>query len=494
VLIKLFKFIAIAVLVLVLILGINTWRNSSKQLVITALPELKVDTNLVSEHLAGAVRPRTVFSFLSEDQGAAEFQKLHRHLEASFPNLHRVLKREVVNGQGLLYTWVGKDAKAKPILLLAHQDVVPIAPGTETLWQQPPFDGVRKDGFVWGRGAWDNKSNLISQMEAVEMLIASGFEPERTVYLALTHDEEVTRHDAQSMSELLAARGIKLDLVLDEGLMVTQGVVPGVEQSVAMIGVAEKGYLTLEFKAVALPGHSSMPPATGTSAIGQLTRAMDRLEHQPFPASVSGVGRQMLETLAPEMSGFGRVALSNLWLFEPLVRRQLEASGGSSNAMLRTTTALTIIHAGNKENVLPGVAEATVNFRLMPGDTSESVIARVKQIIANEAIEVKMVPNNSDPSPVMSADSPAFMTLNRTVREIFPETLVAPGLMVAATDSRRFVDVSEHIFKFSPVRAAKEDLPRFHGTNERISEANLAEMVRFYHRFLSVTVGPVAGK
>ena len=86
------------------------------------------------------------------------------------------------------------------------------------------------------------------------------------------------------------------------------------------------------------------------------------------------------------------------------------------------------------------------------------------------------------------------MTLNRTVREIFPETLVAPGLMVAATDSRRFVDVSEHIFKFSPVRAAKEDLPRFHGTNERISEANLAEMVRFYHRFLSVTVGPVAGK
>ena len=492
--IKLFKMAAIAVLLLVLILGVNTWRNSSKQLDVQAIAELKVDSNAVAEHLAGAVRPRTIFSFLTEDQGAAEFQKLHRHLEASYPNVHRVLKRELVNGQGLLYTWTGKDPKAKPILLLAHQDVVPIAPGTVTLWQQPPFDGVRKDGFVWGRGAWDNKSNLLSQLEAVEMLIASGFQPERTVYLAMTHDEEVSRNDAKTMTELLAARGVKLDMVLDEGLMVTEGVIPGVEQPAALIGVAEKGYLTLEFKAIATPGHSSMPPASGSSAIAQITRALDRLEHQPFPASVSGVGKQMLETLAPEMKGFGRVALSNLWLFEPIVRRQLEAAGGSSAAMLRTTTALTIIHAGNKENVLPGVAEATVNFRLMPGDTADTVMARVKQVIANDAIEIKAVPNNSDPSPVMSADSPAFQMLNRTVREIFPGTLVAPGLMVAATDSRRFVSISDHIFKFSPVRAKKEDLPRFHGTNERISETNLAEMVRFYHRLLSVTAGPAAAK
>ena len=494
-LIKLFKFIAIAVLMLVLILGINTWRNSSKQLVVQPLPELKVDANLVSEHLAGAVRPRTIFSFVNEDQGAAEFQKLHRHMEASFPNLHRVLKREVVNGQGLLYTWVGKDAKAKPILLLAHQDVVPIAPGTETLWQQPPFDGVRKDGFVWGRGAWDNKSNLVSQMEAVEMLIVSGFQPERTVYLALTHDEEVARRDAEAIAKLLNSRGIKLDLVLDEGLMVLQGVLSGIEKPVAMIGIAEKGYRSVHFKTTTAPGHSSMPPPMGTSAIARMSEAMDRLEHHPFPAKIGGVAREMLETVAPEMEGLNRIALSNLWLFEPLVKRQLEQTGGSGNAMLRTTTALTIFHAGNKENVLPAFAEATINFRLLPGDTEASVMAHINEVIEQDKIEVKMSSiESSDATPVMATDTPNYRLLNRTVREIFPDAIVAPGLMVAATDSAMFTSICENIYKFSPIRAKKEELSRFHGTNERISESNLAEMVRFYHRFLSVTAGPSAAK
>lgn len=490
-LVRLIKIVLLALFVFGVILGVNTWRNSSKQVEVQAFPELKVDVDTVAEHLAGAVRIRTIFGFLSPDLGAAEFEKLHRHLEASYPNVHRVLKREKINGHGLLYTWAGKDTKAKPILLLAHQDVVPIAPGTESLWQQPPFDGVRKDGFIWGRGAWDNKSNLISQLEAVEMLIVSGFQPTRTVYFALTQDEEVSRHDAQTITELLLARGVKLDFVLDEGLMVSEGVIPGVAKPVAMIGVAEKGYLTVELKVAATPGHSSMPPATGTSAIAQMTAALHRLENQQFPAKISGVGRQLFETVAPEMQGFPRVVMSNLWLFEPLVRRQLDGAGGSSAAMLRTTTALTIVHAGNKENVLPGLAEATVNFRLMPGDTEATVLAHVKHVIANDAIEIKALSNGSDPSPVIPPDAPAYQLLNRTIREIFPETVVAPGLMVAATDSRRFVPVSDQILKFSPVRAKKEDMARFHGTNERISESNLAEMVRFYHRFISQSAGSV---
>ena len=484
-LIKFLKITCVALLVLAMILGINVVRKSSRQLDVPKLSELAIDANVVAEHLAGAVRPWTIYGFQSADLGAAEFEKLHRHLESSFPHVHRVLKREKINGHGLLYTWEGKDAKAKPILLLAHQDVVPIAPGTEGLWQEAPFAGIRKDGFVWGRGAWDNKSNLVTQLHAAEMLLASGFQPTRTVYFALTQDEEVSRKDAQTITELLMARGVRLDFVLDEGLMVSEGLIPGVAKPVAMIGVAEKGYLTVELTAAAIPGHSSMPPATGTSAIAQISTALNRLETQQFPAALSGVGLQLLDTLAPEMQGMARLAMSNLWLFEPLVRSQLERAGGSSAAMLRTTTALTIVRAGNKENVLPGVAEATVNFRLMPGDTEASVLTHVKRVIANDAIEVKVLPNGSDPSPVLSTDTPAYQLVNRTIREIFPETLVAPGLMIAATDSRRFVPVSDQILKFSPVRAKKEDMTRFHGTNERISEANLVEMVRFYHRFLS---------
>ena len=490
---RLFVWLLSAVVVLALVVGFKTLTTHSRQFEVAPLPALVVNQEAVADHLAAAVRAKTVFSFLEPDQGAAQFQQLQRNLVSHFPKLHQALTHEVINGQALLYTWAGSNTAANPILLLAHQDVVPIAPGTEELWQLPPFSGARKDGYIWGRGAWDNKSNLIAQFEAVEMLLASGFKPERTIYLALTHDEEVARHDAQIIADLLAKRGIKLDFVLDEGLLITDGIMPGLSTPVALIGVAEKGYMSVQLKATATPGHSSMPPAPGSSAIAQLSAALNQLETHQFPAHLGGVAREMLETVAPEMHGFGRVALSNLWLFGPLVRRQLESAGGSTGAMLHTTTALTIIHAGNKENVLPGLAEATVNFRLLPGDTIDSVLRHVTRTVANDKIDIKpLLVEASDPSPVASSSAPSYQLINRTVREVFPGVLVAPSLMVAATDSRRFVEISDHIYKFSPVRATKDDLSRFHGTNERISESNLVEMVRFYHRL--ITQGSIAQK
>jgi carboxypeptidase PM20D1 len=176
------------------------------------------------------------------------------------------------------------------------------------------------------------------------------------------------------------------------------------------------------------------------------------------------------------------VALSNLWLFGPLVQSQLE-KGASTNAMLRTTTALTIVNAGNKDNVIPGEAQATVNFRLLPGDTTQSVMQHVRSK-TGERFELMALPGAADPSPVSPTQSASYQALNRTVRSVFPGTLVAPGLMIAATDSRHFAAVSDHIYRFSPVRARPEDLARFHGTNERIAESNLGELVRFYHQLL----------
>jgi carboxypeptidase PM20D1 len=188
------------------------------------------------------------------------------------------------------------------------------------------------------------------------------------------------------------------------------------------------------------------------------------------------------------MSGFSRVALSNLWLFGPLVQKQLEASA-STNAMLRTTTALTMAHAGNKENVLPGQAEATVNFRLLPGDTRDQVVERTRALVAdathNGKFELHALPGGAEASKVAPTDSAQYALINRTVREVFPGTLVAPGLMIGGSDSIHFGEISDHIFKFSPVRAGPQDLSRFHGTNERIAVSNLAELIRFYHRLLT---------
>ncbi|MGB3068662.1 MAG: M20 family peptidase [Ottowia sp.] len=478
---------------LVVAVAVNTWRQGSRQINVQPAPPLAVDADAAARKLSQAIRFKTVSSLDDAGLNADQFKALHAHLQASYPRAHAALKREMVGDLTLLYTWPGTDASAKPILLLAHQDVVPIAPGTEAKWQAEPFAGEIKEGFVWGRGAWDNKANLMGQMEAIEMLLAEGFKPRQTIYIAMGADEEVGGlRGAKKVAELLASRGIKLDFVLDEGLLITDGILKGLDKPAALIGIAEKGYLSVEMHAHGTPGHSSMPPPAGTGAIGILSGALARLEDKQMPAHIRGVAKEMFDTIGPEMSGFGRVALSNLWLFGPLVQRQLEA-GGSTNAMLRTTTAPTIFEAGNKDNVIPGEAKATVNFRLLPGDTQESVLKHVKEAVGEQPegrFELKTLAGASEPSPVSPTASASYQLMNRTLRSLFPDVLVAPSLMIAATDSRHFTGVSDHIYRFSPVRAKTEDLARFHGTNERVSVANFGELIRFYVQLLRNTSVP----
>lgn len=469
---------------LVAAVAVNTWRHGSRQLDVPPLAPLAVDEQAAGESLAAAIRARTVSSREDAALNDDQFRALHAHLQARYPRLHATLRREVVGELSLLYTWPGSDPTAKPIALMAHQDVVPIAPGTEKAWQAEPFAGTVKDGYVWGRGAWDDKANLIAQMEAIERLVASGFRPRRTVYLIFGADEEVAGlRGAAQIARLLEQRKVRLDFVIDEGLLITDGVMPGLSKPAALIGIAEKGYLSVVLRVPATPGHSSMPPPKGTSAIAMMSAALKRLDDEQLPAAIQGVAREMFETVAPEMSGLQRIALSNLWLFGPLVQRQLEA-GASTNAMLRTTTALTVVNAGNKENVLPGQAEATVNFRLLPGDSQAQVMAHVQRAAGSDRFELIALPGGAEPSKVTPTASDSYRLINRTVRELFPGTLVAPGLMIAATDSRHFEAVADHIYKFSPVRAKPQDLPRFHGTDERIALANLAELIRFYHRLV----------
>ena len=479
--------LAAPIVLLLLALAINTLRHGSRQIEVAPAPTLALDENVAAQRLAAAVRLRTI-SFDGRDAASAgEFRKLHALLEKSFPRAHAVLKRETVKELSLLYTWPGSDAAAKPIMLMAHQDVVPIAPGTERDWQADPFAGEIRDGFVWGRGAWDDKANLFAIFEAVETLAASGFRPRQTLYSASGHDEEVGgEQGARALAALLQSRGVRLDFVVDEGLLITEGILKGLDRPAALIGIAEKGYLTLALAAKARPGHSSMPPPE--TAIGMLSAALARLEDRQMPAAIRGVAAEMFDTIAPEMNGVNRVLLSNLWLFGPVVKSQLE-KGASTNAMLRTTTALTVVQGGNKENVLPGQAEARVNFRILPGESIEGVTAHVKETVAHPAISVARSGHAHEPTPISPSAAPSYRLINRTIRELFPGTVVAPGLMIAATDSRHMAQIADAVYRFSPVRAKSEDLSRFHGTNERISVANHAELIRFYHRLLLNAAG-----
>lgn len=479
----------IGLLAVLLALGVavavNTLRQGSRQVQVPPLPPLAVDVAGAGASLAAAVQARTV-SGLLDPQGTAEaFDALHAHLQARYPRVHAGLQREVVGGGSLLFTWPGSDPTAPAIVLMAHQDVAPVAPGTEGLWQQPPFSGAVADGFVWGRGAWDDKGNLIAQLEALEMLLAAGFQPRRTVYLVAGHDEEIGgRRGALVIAELLKSRGVRIDFVIDEGLLIADGMMPGLQPPAALIGIAEKGFVSVQLSATATPGHSSMPPPPGQSAIGILSAALARVEALPLPGGLDGgIARQMFDAVAPEMSGFNRVALSNLWLFGPVVEAML-AKGPSTNALMRTTTAITIVSGGNKENVMPGRADATVNFRLLPGDDEQTVLAHLQRVIGDDRVTLKTLPGAALPSRVSAVDSDAYRLIERTVRELFPEVIVAPGLMLGGTDARHFDGYAEQVFRFSPVRAQPADLARFHGTDERISLDNLAELIRFYHRLV----------
>jgi len=477
------------VLLLVLAVAANTARQGSRQLDVPPAPQLAIDERALADKLAGAVRFQTIASLDDPEAGAAEFRKLHAFLRERFPRVHQKLKLETVGGYSLLYTWAGTDAKTAPILLMAHQDVVPVSPGTQDQWKAPPFDGVVREGYVWGRGAWDDKSRVIAQLEAVEMLLGTGFQPRQSVYLAFGHDEEVNGlRGAKAIAQLLQDRKLRFDFVLDEGSVLTEGVIPGITKPVALIGLAEKGYASIALKATGTPGHSAMPPPAGSSAVGQMAATLHRLDAEQWPAGMGGVGRQMFETLAPEFGGLQRVALSNLWLFEPLVRPQLEKAP-STNALIRTTTALTVVNAGNKDNVLPGNAEAIVNFRMLPGDTVQGMLAHVRAKAA-PGIEAAVMPGAADPSPVSRTDTAAYQTLHRVLRAQFPGVVVAPSLVLTGTDAHHFAPVAEQIYRFAPVRVKPDDLRRLHGIDERISTANLAELVRFYHLLLTQLNSP----
>jgi carboxypeptidase PM20D1 len=476
-----------AIIVLAGILLFNVFALGSRQIQVAAVPRVAVDQQAAAARLSEAIRFQTISNFLNPEQDAEALRGLRAHIESSFPAFHAAAKRELVGGHSLLYTWQGSDPRAAPIALLAHQDVVPVAPGTEKDWQQPPFDGVIADGFVWGRGSWDNKGNLYAMLEAAEQMAKQGFVPKRTVYFAFGHDEEVAGvRGAKAIAAALASRGVKLDFLLDEGLLITEGIMKGLDKPAALVGVAEKGYATLVLTAHATPGHSSMPPRQ--TAIGMMSAALARLEDHRLPMQIRGTVSEMFDTLAPEMNGFNRVVLSNLWLFKPLLLREFEKTG-PTEATVRTTTALTIFNAGDKDNVLPGNASATVNFRLIPGDTQASVADHVRATVNNDRIAVEPFPGNTDPPPVTGTAGPSFKMLNRTIREIFPDVIVAPGLMVAATDSRHFTGMTDNIFRFSPVRATSDDLKRFHGTNERLRVEGYADMIRFYRRLIENSAG-----
>jgi carboxypeptidase PM20D1 len=478
---KSIKYFAFILLALIAVLVFNTVQIKSKQMLapVAAERSLLTVSDSAIHHLAAAVRFRTVSYADIAQMDSAQFDQFVAYIAKTYPLVHSQLTFERVNSYALLYEWKGKNPNLKPALLMGHYDVVPVIQGTERLWEHKPFDGDLANGYLYGRGTLDDKTTVMGILEAVEHLLREGYQPERTFYLSFGHDEEVSGvNGAQKVVKLLESRKLDFEYILDEGGSIKPDGFDGLNKPIAFVGVAEKGYLTLQLTVNAEGGHSSMPPPR--TAIGMLAEAVDRLEKNPFPTHLEGAMDYMQDYLAPEMPFATRLAMANKWLFSSVIINTL-AKSPKGNASVRTTTAPTIIDAGVKDNVLPIEATAMVNFRIHPSDSIASVISYVKKIINNDQVKVEQAYGyGSNPSAVSDTATLGFRLIHQTIKRHNPDALVTPFLVLGATDSRYFKNLSKNIYRFMPVKMNDEDLKRFHGTNERISVEDFKNVIRFY--------------
>lgn len=464
-------------LILLIFILVRTFTFSSKQMKVQEQDFLEVPNSSI-EHLQKAIQFKTISYDDPKLIDSTAFLSFHNFLRSAYPLTFSDLSSETVNDLSLLLLWKGKDQTKQPVILMAHQDVVPVEAATSKQWHADPFAGTIKDGYIYGRGAIDNKGSLIAILESVELLLSKKFQPDNDIYFVFGHDEEVSGlRGAKAIAALLKSRGVKPAMVLDEGGIITEHKIPGLNKTAAVIGIAEKGYLTLELKINIPGGHSSMPESK--TAIDQIAKAIVELKDNPFPANLGIAINHFMDYVGPEMPFVNKMAMANREIFKPLIVNTYSKSP-AGNATIRTTTAFTVFTSGIKENLIPGEAYATINFRTTPETSAEEVIKHVKDVIDNNEIEITVRPNSQQPKQIADVNHATFKHLQKVISAFKKDIIVTPYLMVGASDSRHFSELTNQIFRFIPFT----DIEGLHGVNERIAGKEFKYGVSFYYYFI----------
>ncbi len=440
-----------------------------------------LDNELLAKHLGRLVQCKTV-SFADETRmDFAAFEKLHAELENLYPLVHGTLEKTLVNGYGLLYRFKGNGQSGlDPILLAAHQDVVP---ADEALWRHPPFGGEIKDGFVWGRGTMDCKCLILGHMEAIEALLAQGFVPDRDVYVAYGFNEEVLGcKGAQKIAQHLKEERLHFDLVLDEGGMYARGEDYGAPATLlAQVGIFEKGYVDIQLTVYDEGGHASRPK--DRTALGVLCSAIDAVEQHPFLPCGSEALFKMYRALLPHLpQGRLRSCVEQMDA-RPQDLIDFLSKTPQTNALVRTTAAATMAWASPAPNVLPQKAEAVFNLRLAEQDSIEKALAHFKEAISDERVQM-IAHRGFEPSRVSDTECEAFKLLEKTIHDSQGDAVIVPVPVAARTDARLYDTVCENIYRFSPFIGHMDLRPLVHAADERTPVDQLHEGVRFYMRLL----------
>ena len=436
-----------------------------------------VDSEKATAALAQMIRCRTVSDTVKENECEEEFEKFRALLPTLFPHIFEKCVVEYPSDRAILICYRGKSHDA-PTVLMSHYDVVSVV---EADWEKPPFDGIVENGVLWGRGTLDTKGTLNGILQAAETLLSQGFVPENDIYFAFGGDEEVNGHGARDIIALFKERGLTPALVLDEGGAVVENVFPGVKSPCALIGIAEKGMLNIEYSIKSQGGHASSPaPHT---PVGKLSAACVRVENHPFKLRLTKPALAMFDNLARHSTFLYRLIFANLWCFAPVLNILTKKTGGELNALMRTTVAFTQMQGSKGMNVIPPMARMVSNSRLIDGDTVESARDYLEKVVNDSEISVSII-EGQNPSVVSTMDCEGWDRVKLTARESWPDAIVSPYLMVACSDSRYWGEISDKVYRFSAMALSKQERATIHGNNERVPVGTIAKTVEFYIRLM----------
>ena len=439
--------------------------------------DIEQDREASIHNLSELVKCRTVSNENPALEDDAEFEKLVGMLPALYPNVWKTCSLQRFEGRGLLFHWKGK-TEGNPAVLMAHYDVVPVE---EDKWRKPAFDAIVEDGVMWGRGTLDTKVTFNGILSGAENLIRQGFQPEQDVYFAFSGGEEVNGPGAENIVRYFRERGVELRLVLDEGGAVVEDVFPGVTGQCALIGIAEKGLLNLEYSVSGAGGHASAPaPHT---PVGRLSMACAKVEAHPFKMHLTAPAAKMFDTLGRHSSFLYRMIFANLWAFGWVLNLLTKKQGGELNALLRTTVAFTQMSGSKAPNVIPPKASMVSNLRLNPADSVESAIAYIRKTVGDEGITLTRL-TSMEPSRISRTDCEGWDIVCNAVSGTWKGCIVSPYLMVQCSDSRHYGVISDRVYRFSAMDMTAEERHSLHGNDERIRLECITRAVEFFMRVM----------
>jgi len=426
-------------------------------------------------HMSAAIQLRTETPNDAYEFDTATFMNYRKFIETNYPLIHKNLSRTIIDSFNYIYEWKGSDASILPMVLMAHYDVVPVETSAIKLWHAAPYGGEVKENYIWGRGVLDDKSSMISILEATEAQLEKGFTPKQTILLCFGADEESSGKGATAMVDYFKKLNRKFDLVVDEGGEISTEQNKSVKRPIASIGVGEKGYVTLVLTAQKEGGHSSIPGEK--TAIDILSTAIAKVNQNPMPTKLTPPIEAYLKSISPYNENLlEKMYLSNMWLFKSFVINNM-TKDPSSNALVRTTLVPTVFNSGVRDNVIPTFATAYINSRILPGQSTKEVYDYVQKIVNDTNIKITYYKNYmTEPSPTTDVNSKYYKRVEKAVRSVVKDVVVSPMLMVGATDSRNYRSISDGVVNFSPLTDAKG----YHGIDERMQIADFQKCFNFY--------------